>query len=343
MKSFIRRLFTDIIGLVFVLAAIFKLMDPVGTGLIVDSYLGNWGIGFLRPLSKVLGECLSFAEAVTGIALLTGVCRCLFAWISTALVVFFTGISVWLVIADPDMSCGCFGEVVALTHSQTLIKNVILAACCIPAFVPYRNLGSPKKHRVVAFWAGLAIVSSFAIYSLFNVPLADYTEFAPSNSVAGAGDGPEMEHSSLQIWDRNGTDVSDVVLEGNLAILSFYSPDKSGRSDLNKAAFFAQDAQNAGFTPLVLSSGEVEIPGVDTYFADRRKLMTLNRFNGGATFLVDGYIVCKASPTQYMSFEEMEETFSGKDAVEAYIKAATERSLILQGVILVFLAVLILV
>lgn len=345
MKSFYRRLFQDIIGLVFFVSSILKLMDPTGTGLIVDAYLSNWHLDFLRPASKVLGECISAAEAVVSIALLTGAFRVFFAWLSTAMILFFTGVGIWLVAANPDMSCGCFGEAIPLTHTQTLMKNIFLALCCIPAFVPYRNLGKSPRHRMVAFWTGLAIMLCFSIYSYSGIPLVDYTEFAPSHTIVSEGTvyESEWEYPTLTVWDEYGEDCSEQILDGDVVILSYYEPEKVDVTEKGRAAAFAQDALNTGFTPVVLSAGGIGIPGVETYSADLRKLLTLNRSNGGATFLHDGYIIGKTSAREYLSQENMEKHLTGQEAVETYIKAATIRSLVLQGFIIVFLAVLILV
>lgn len=344
MRQFANRFFSDIIGFVFFLSSILKLMDPTGTGLIVDGYLSNWNLDFLRPASKLLGECLSVTEAVISIALFSGVFRKFFAWLTTAFLLFFTGISVWLVLADPQMSCGCFGEAVPLTHGQTLIKNIALLLCCVPAFMPYRYFEKPKNHRIVAFCAGIAAMLCFAVYSLLNVPLVDFTEFAPSHTIVSDNSGYESdwEYPVLPVWDEWGDDVSDAVLDGDVVVLSFYDASSLKQARITDAASFAQDALNAGYNVYALSTEMIDIPGVDCYISDYKKIITLNRTNGGATLLHDGYIIGKTSAISYLSFEDMEELTS-KDAAEAYVKAATQRSLILQGFMLLFLAILIIV
>lgn len=343
MISFIRRLFADIIGLIFFFSAITKLMDPVGTGLIVDSYLSNMSLDFLRPIAKWLGEILALTEAVVSIGLLTGTFRKLFAWLATAMTVFFTGISIWLVMANPDMDCGCFGEAIPLTHMQTLIKNVFLCVCCIPAFVPYSKLGKPRVHRYVALWIGMGVIAFFAVVSLLQQPIVEFSEFAASHTIVTDNSTEDSwEYPTLPVWDENCNDMSDAVLDGDVAVISFYHPEKADKDDIIKAASFAQDAFNAGYNAIVLSSGQIDVPGVECYQADFKKLITLNRNNGGVTLLKDGYIIRKRNSNHYFSYEQLQEMIS-VDAVEAYIDAATKHTLALQGFILAFLAILILV
>ena len=56
----IRRLCAFIIGLVFLLAGIFKLLDPVGAGLVVEEYYRFLHLGFLMPTAKAVGVLLAW-------------------------------------------------------------------------------------------------------------------------------------------------------------------------------------------------------------------------------------------------------------------------------------------
>ena len=57
MKGY-RRASAVIIGMVFLLAGILKLMDPVGTGLIVREYFSFFHAGFMNFSSGVLAVFL---------------------------------------------------------------------------------------------------------------------------------------------------------------------------------------------------------------------------------------------------------------------------------------------
>lgn len=344
MRTFLRKLFGDIIGLVFFLSAVTKLMDPVGTGLIVDAYLLNLHLDFFRPFATAIGFILSMTEAVVSVGLLTGTFRQFFALASTAMILFFTAISVWLVVADPDMDCGCFGEAIPLTHWQTLFKNIALCLFCIPAFVPFTRLGYARTHRYVAFYLGVAIMLCYGVFFLIYNPLMEWSEMRPSHTIVPEGEitDERWEYPILPIWDENGVDCSYLAMEGDVALITVYDAAGLDVSDRTRIAGMAQDAVNAGYNAVLLSAGQIEVPGLDTYFADYRKVITMNRSNGGVSFIHDGYIIKKASFNNYPSFEQLDELYN-KDAVEAYISSATHRSIALQAFALVFLAVIILV
>ena len=175
----LRRFCAILIGLVFLASGLLKLLDPVGTGLIVSEYFKFFHLNFLQGAAKGLGMVLSLVESVTGAALISGVYRRLTAAVTSLLIVFFTIITVILWLANPDMDCGCFGEAVHLTHGQTLMKNLILLALAVIAFIPFQNFGVPRKGKKVAFaLAALSLV--FALwFNARHLPMIDFTEFAP--------------------------------------------------------------------------------------------------------------------------------------------------------------------
>ena len=69
----IRRLCAFIIGVVFLLAGIFKLLDPTGAGLVVEEYLRFLHLRFLMPAAKGIGVGLALLEALLGAAMISGV------------------------------------------------------------------------------------------------------------------------------------------------------------------------------------------------------------------------------------------------------------------------------
>ena len=184
----LRRFFAVLIGLVLLGSGLLKINDPVGTGLIVAEYLKWMHLGFLGGGSTVLGALLALLEAGTGVALLTGVWRKVTGILTTALIGFFTLLTLALLIFNPSMDCGCFGEAVHLTHLQSFLKNLILLVLCAAAFLPYRHLGEPRKRKYVSFGIASASLLAGLSYSLLFLPSVDFTEFAPNNELAASQD-----------------------------------------------------------------------------------------------------------------------------------------------------------
>ena len=235
----IRRLAAVLIGLVFLASGLLKLLDPVGTGLIVSEYFKFFHLGFLQGTAKGFGMVLSLLEAITGAALISGVFRRLTAIVTSILLVFFTTVTIILWIANPDMDCGCFGEAIHLTHGQTLLKNLILLVLAAVAFIPFQNFGVARKGKKVAFAiAALSLV--FALwYNARHLPMIDFTEFAAGSELFASLDNDYQEMDGKVptfIYERNGQRGSFTLDNLPDSTWTFVAVDTLTRSGLYKTA-----------------------------------------------------------------------------------------------------------
>ncbi|MBO5708453.1 MAG: hypothetical protein J6S01_03865, partial [Bacteroidales bacterium] len=147
----LKRFCGYIAGFVFFIGGLLKLVDPVGAGLVMDSYFDFLHLGFLSPSAKFFGVVFALVETVVGAGLITGVWRKVSGVIALVLQIFFTVLTALLVIFNPEMDCGCFGEAVEMTHMQTFLKNIILLALLLAYALPLKNIGKPKKKKYVSF------------------------------------------------------------------------------------------------------------------------------------------------------------------------------------------------
>ena len=340
----LRRFAAGLVGIVLLASGLLKIMDPVGTMLIVTEYLKFFHIGFLIPAAKGLGIALSLFEAFTGIALITGVFRKVTAWVATGLLAFFTVVTLVLWIKNPAMDCGCFGEAVHLTHAQSFWKNVVLLLFALWAFLPYGDFGKTPVRKFVS--AGIAAVSVIyaAIYCNTHLPLIDHTDFRVGAELMASleddivadnhyreertyvKDGQEgrflpgyypgedwtlvktdtvfvespmaqEKFPILSFRDMADTYQDRMAAEGKVIVFSVYDPLKA---PWERIATQYGSVLEAGGTPLVLAAGAPSqlsswpVPaGLPVYFADYKSLISLNRDNGGATYLSEGEIICK--------------------------------------------------
>ena len=248
-----RRFSGFICGFVFFLSGILKLMDPVGAGLVMDSYLDFLHIGFLGFASKPLAFLFALAETIVGTAMITGVWRRITAIIALSLQGFFTLLTILLTIFNPVMDCGCFGEFIHLTHVETLVKNLVICALLSYAYLPMRNLGRPLKRKYVSFGVVCTSVLVFSIFSLSRLPIIDFTDYEPGAQILSEDanvadeafdamfiyekDGVQQEFTLENLPDSTWTFVSTQTiqnkdLKSSGATLSFYDNDKEYQDSL---------------------------------------------------------------------------------------------------------------
>ena len=193
-----------ITGFVFFLSGIVKLLDPVGAGLVMDGYFDFLHMDFMAPASKFFGVMFALAETIIGTGLITGVWRKTIALSAIIIQGFFTLLTLLLVIFNPEMDCGCFGEAIHLTHMQTFIKNIILCILLAVYFFPPSRLGENKKRKYASFTLVTMSVLAFTVYSLMYIPLMDFTDFKPASALmAGEGAGGDS-YEAVFIYEKDG-------------------------------------------------------------------------------------------------------------------------------------------
>ena len=201
----IKRFCGFITGFVFFLSGIVKLMDPVGAGLVMDEYFSFLHISFLSFSAKAAGVIFALAETVIGTSLITGVWRKATAQCAIALQAFFTFLTLLLVIFNPEMDCGCFGEAIHLTHMQTFIKNIILLVLLLAYYIPRDQLGGTLKKKYISFGLVTISVLAFTVYSLIYIPLIDFTAYKPGAELeASAEVNADDMYESIFTYEKDG-------------------------------------------------------------------------------------------------------------------------------------------
>lgn len=203
----VRRICAVLVGLVFFVASVLKLIDPVGAGLVVGEYLNFFHMGFLSGIAKPLAVGMALLEGFVGCALVTGSYRKFFAVAGLALVVFFTLLTFVLWRSGRSFDCGCFGEAIHLTTLQTFLKNVVLLVLGLVAFLPLRNFGEEKKHKKVAMYIVCASLVGLCVFSLATIPMVDFTEFNDSSRLLATRSHEipfENDQVTTYIYEKNG-------------------------------------------------------------------------------------------------------------------------------------------
>jgi len=349
----IRRISAVLIGFVFFLAGILKLMDPVGARLVVEEYLKFMHLNFLMGASGFIGSGMALLETLVGAALITGVWRHVVAATSGIMLAFFTLLTLFLYIKNPRIDCGCFGEFIHLTHAQSLVKNLILSAMWALAFLPFRKIEITRKVKYVSFPIAAVSVCLFLLYSSNSIPLVDFTPFKPGAELMlpeDIDDPTDDRTPTLSISDASGEYVDEKLVEGQLVVISVYDPEKMHANHWNRVQRLVQDAKDAGFTPMVLAAATPDMMRelvsshevLDaTFYADRKKLLTLNRSNGGAAFIQDGLIVTKWHINALPDHKKLED-FAAEDVTESLLSENNRDRVKLQGFLLYVFAVMLL-
>lgn len=302
----LKEYITVVVGVLYLTSGLLKIMDPVGTGLIVEAYFRFMHLYDCMGIAKGLGVFIGAFETIIGIAavlcLWPKFMRIVFLFVQAA----FTLISLALVIWNPQMHCGCFGEAIHLTHWQTLIKNIVLMGMLWFAYVPLLQLSNAKMWQYIAFASSVALMAGFAVYSWYYIPVIDFTDYKKGTEIVSQSEYwklSEEEKESravlpmLGIGDKTEPDIT----KGKWAIISIYDISDS-TLDWIKVSKDVYALQDMGYNVvLLISSTESKMKSLyftskyndSIYLTDKTTAISLNRKNGGITLMKDGLIINK--------------------------------------------------
>ena len=276
----LKRFCGFITGFIFFIAGIFKLLDPVGTGLIMDGYFEFMHLDFLGFAAKPAGVAFALLETMIGAALVTGIWRKATAVAALIFQGFFTILTLLLVIFNPEMDCGCFGEVIHLTHWETFIKNLILTGLLLAFALPFKHLGGPKKHKYVSFAIVTASTVAFAVYSLLYIPLVDYTAFRPATPLAAGStfETAQDMYEAVFTYEKDGIREDftlDELPDSTWTFIQTKTISKGGAEDTSVSlSFYGEDGE---YQDTLATRGKVMVVSVyDAKIKDRKWNEILN-------------------------------------------------------------------
>ena len=321
---FLLALFRILFALTFIVSGALKLVDPVGTGLIVKEYLDFMHLGALEPAAIGLGIALAVTEFTIGVCILGGLRIRIISWITLIMVAGFTGLTLYLMLFNPISDCGCFGEAIHLTNTQTFLKNVVLLVLAILIF-----LGRKRATRIAPAWLEWTFVGIFAVLAtavairaLATIPQVDFTAYRVGNSLDELAQENQARFETTFLYTKDGhteeftldnlpdeswtyldsktvqvggstkmaqVDFTLEQMEGPVLAVTIYNPETLDAAQQERIDQFKQAAALQGQEVVVYG------PTGDYVTADRKSLMTLNRSNGGAVYFNDATIVAKWS------------------------------------------------
>ena len=308
------------VGLLYVASGLLKVMDPVGAGLIVEAYFRFMHLSESVLVAKILGVVLGALETAVGFAAVFCVWPRITRWIMLGMQSAFTLLSLALVIWNPQMHCGCFGEAIHLTHWQTFIKNIVLMGMLWFAYFPLLEATMTKIWQYIAFTSSVILMAGFAVYSWYYIPVIDFTDYKKGTDIVSLGEYWNLSEEEredratlpmLSIEDKTEPDIT----KGKWGIISLYDlPDdnllfwtcyminfrmlkKQGYEVvvLTSAPELQMNEKILMFAelPFLCSEKTLEEMREALYYTDRSTSTSLNRHNGGVTIITDGIIRSK--------------------------------------------------
>lgn len=204
------------IGVLFVFSAYVKGVDPFGFSLKIEEYLMSFGMDFLAPLSMVAACGMLLVEFLIGVAMICNIQIRFFSWVLLLFMCFFLLLTFYLAYA-PSIAqainrwngtsyqifvpgdCGCFGDFLKLTNTQTFWKNVIFMFPTLVVFAQRRRFRS-QDFRYVTEWGPLLLAALFMLFMqvhcLRHEPWHDFRPWKKGHFIAAEtySEAPQVDY-----------------------------------------------------------------------------------------------------------------------------------------------------
>ena len=165
----------------FILSGFIKAIDPLGTQYKLHDYLTAMSLDALVPswATLVAAVILAAVEFALGMYMLFAIERRRTTRMVLVLMACLTALTVWIAAADPVEDCGCFGDAITLTSTQTLVKNIVLTACAAVTAVWPRSMPrliSKSNQWIVRNYTIVFVIATSTV-CLYGLPMFDFRPY----------------------------------------------------------------------------------------------------------------------------------------------------------------------
>ena len=294
MTKHVTRGIALLLGTLFLASGWLKGVDPFGTSLKVDEYVGLFQLSFLADAAMALSVLLCALEMLVGLLLLFGLYKRLVACIAFIAMLGFTIITAYLAF-DPFSAiqeCGCFGTAVKLTNIETFGKNIILLLLSgIYAFLLFNKCKPDKTDSFIKMFVLplylLLFTLAIPLYSMLYLPPFDFLSFNRGDDL--------LSNAKLSIFNANFEEVKDsLLLHGDKPIFAVVMQEGLSGSEFDKLDPIFEMHRKGDIDCFIFTNKEEKVyNNVAQYYIDPVTLKSMIRAKSGMLLIDKGHIIGK--------------------------------------------------
>ncbi len=199
-----------VVGVLFIFSGVVKANDPLGLSYKMNEFFEVWHMAWMMPYSLVLSIIMIGFEIIAGVAVLLGYAYRVFSFLLLLLITFFTFLTAYVLFSGKIKECGCFGDCIKITNTETFWKDVALLVMIIILFI-FRNRVKPifRPYPSIAILI-LTIFFAFGMqwYALEHLPFHDCLPFKVGANLEvdrkiPPGAIPD-KYESIMIYEKDG-------------------------------------------------------------------------------------------------------------------------------------------
>ncbi|ULQ57632.1 DoxX family protein [Flavihumibacter rivuli] len=202
-----------IVGILFIFSGLVKANDPLGLSYKMQEFFEVWGMHALNDYTLAFSILMIAFEIIAGVAVIIGWQMRLFSWLLLLLIIFFTFLTGYALLSGKIKSCGCFGDCIPLTPTQSFIKDIVLLILILLLFRYRDSIKSSKSRNTSMIFLLATVIFSFGFqwYVLRHLPVVDCLPYKKGMNIAAqmqipAGAIPDSTVISF-VYQKDGKEV----------------------------------------------------------------------------------------------------------------------------------------
>ncbi|NBX27822.1 MAG: DoxX family protein [Chitinophagia bacterium] len=203
-----------LVGVLFIFSGLIKANDPLGLSYKMTEFFEVLHMTAFIPMALVFSICMIAFEIIAGVAVILGYAYELFSFLLLLLIALFTFLTAYALFTGNIKECGCFGDCIKISNTETFVKDVALFVFIVVLFIYRKKVTSLFSKQVSIFLLVVVSVASFGIqfYVLKHLPFKDCLAYKVGNNIeekmkVPPGAIPD-QFETVMIYEKNGKQQS---------------------------------------------------------------------------------------------------------------------------------------
>lgn len=174
-----------VVGTLFIFSGLIKANDPMGFSYKLEEYFQVFGMDWMVSAALILAIVICIFEVVLGVAVLLGARMKFSATLLLLMIIFFTWLTGYSSVTGKVSDCGCFGDAIPLTPTQSFYKDLILLVLILAIFIKRTSI-TPLLNEKLAngiLVASLILTTSFTLWCFYYLPVIDFRPYKIGNNL----------------------------------------------------------------------------------------------------------------------------------------------------------------
>jgi len=199
-----------VVGLLFIFSGLVKANDPLGLAYKMDEFFEVWHMYWMAPYALTLSVLMIAFEIIAGVATLLGYAYRIFSLFLLLLITFFTFLTAYVLFSGKIKECGCFGDCIKITNTETFYKDVALLVMAIILFAMRKRVQPLFPRFIGTSIMVLTVFFAFGVqwWTLEHLPFHDCLPYKVGVNInvdrkAPPGSIPD-QYESVLIYEKDG-------------------------------------------------------------------------------------------------------------------------------------------